>query len=196
MTAVLLPFVLVSVAPGPANLAVALLAMGRGRAVAPRMALGLALGLAFWGMLAAFGLGAVLAASERGMTALRILGGAYLLWLAWTGWCGAGVAVDVPAVRRPFRTGLLLDLSNPKAVFAWLAVLAMGLDPDAGTGAVVLAVVICAGIGLTNCAFWAVLMSGGPVHRFYLRGRRWIETAAAAPFGLAGAELIRQGAIR
>ena len=197
MIAILAAFAVVAYAPGPANLAVSLVALGQGARDALRMALGLALGLALWGVAAALGLGAILAASEPAMDAMRLLGGAYLLWLAWRGLRGAAAPPAAgAAVRRPFRAGLWLNLSNPKAVLAWLAALAMGLDPSADAGTVALATAGCAAIGLSNYLFWAFLMSRGWPRRAYLRARRGIEAGAALLLGLAGAELVRQAATR
>ena len=44
---------------------------------------GLACGLAFWGGVAATGLGSVLQGSAHLLMALKLLGGGYLLWLAF-----------------------------------------------------------------------------------------------------------------
>ncbi|MBM7068009.1 LysE family transporter [Actibacterium sp. 188UL27-1] len=44
---------------------------------------GLSVGLAFWGVIAATGLGATLKASAHGLTLLKLLGGFYLLWMAY-----------------------------------------------------------------------------------------------------------------
>lgn len=198
MTAILLAFAAVTFAPGPANLAVAVMAMEHGARPALRMALGLATGLAAWGVVAALGLGAVLAASEVAMTVLRLLGGAVLLWLAWTTLReadGAARPAHSPA-RRALRTGLLLNLSNPKAILAWLAALSMGLDASGGAGALAAATMACAVIGLMNYLFWALLMSRDLPRRLHVRFRRAIARGTAALFGLAGAELFRQGVTR
>lgn len=197
MIAVLAAFAVVAYAPGPANLAVSLMAMGQGTRDAVWRALGLALGLALWGVAAALGLGAALAASERAMDGMRLLGGAYLLWLAWRGLRGASrPAATGAAVSRPFRAGLLLNLSNPKAVLAWLAALAMGLDTGAAGATVAAATAACAVIGLSNYLFWALLMSRSLPRRAYTRARRAIESGVAVLFGLAGVELLRQAAAR
>jgi threonine/homoserine/homoserine lactone efflux protein len=201
MTAILLAFAAVTYAPGPANLAVALLAMEHGARAAVRMALGLALGLAAWGVVAALGLGAVLAASETAMTALRLVGGAVLIWLAWRTLRGARLGAAAVGTHRPsrrpgFLTGLLINLSNPKAVLAWLAALAVGLDASGGTTVLAAATLACALIGLSNYLFWALLMSRDLPRRAYARFRIGIARGMAALFGLAGAEMIRQGAAR
>ena len=78
-----LAFFLVAASPGPANIANAVLAMDRGRGASFRFSLGLTAGIAVWGVVAATGLGAVLQTSAMLLSALKILGGAYLLYLAW-----------------------------------------------------------------------------------------------------------------
>ncbi|SFI84116.1 LysE family translocator [Jannaschia pohangensis] len=199
MIAVLAAFSLVAVAPGPANLAVSVVAMSHGIGPALRMAAGLALGLAVWGVIACLGFGALLAGSEVALTALRLLGGAYLCWLASRSAraaLGPRAVAAAPSPVRPFRTGLLLNLSNPKAVFAWLAALSMGLGPEAGPGFVTLATAFCAVIGLCNYLGWALLLSRGPVRRAYARAAVWIDGVVAALFAAAGLGLIRQGLLR
>lgn len=198
LLAILLAFSAVTFAPGPANLAVGLVAMARGWRGALPMAAGLATGLAFWGVLAASGLGALMAASEVALTVLRIGGGAYLMWLAWRSAraaCGPAEPLAAPA-SGAFRRGFLLNLSNPKAVFAWLAALSMGLGPQAGPSALALATGLCALIGLANYLTWAFVLSRGGARAAYSRARVWVEGAAAALFALAGASLLRQGVLR
>ncbi|WP_179380057.1 LysE family translocator [Jannaschia marina] len=200
MIAILAAFALVTVAPGPANLAVGLLAMAHGLRPALRMAFGLALGLAAWGGVAALGLGAVLAQSETALIVLRLFGGGYLLWLAWRTARGAlapaGGPATAPPPAHPFRTGLLLNLSNPKAVFAWLAALSVGLSPAVGVGTVVLATGLCALIGLANYVGWALLLSRGTARRAYARAERWVDGVVAVLFAGAGLGLLRQGLAR
>lgn len=197
MIAVLAAFAFVTYAPGSANFAVSLGAMGQGTRDAVGMALGLALGLAVWGLAATLGLGAAFAASEAAMSVLRLLGGGYLLWLAWSGLRGARRSdVAREPVAWPFRAGLVLHLANPKAVLALLAALAMGLDGQAGAGMVAVATAACAAMGLSNFLFRALLMSRGLARRTYLRARRRIEAGTATLGGLSGAELIREGMAR
>jgi threonine/homoserine/homoserine lactone efflux protein len=169
--------------------------MRRGRAEGLRFAAGLAAGLAVWGVLAASGLGAVLAVSERALVALKLAGGCYLLWLAWK----SGRAALRPAVPagqgdeagRPFARGLLLNLSNPKGVFAWLATLSLGLPPDAGWGAVWTATALCACIGYLVYLPWVLAFSTARAMRAYARARSWIDGAVAGLFAGAGVLLLR-----
>ncbi len=198
LLAILLAFAAVAFAPGPANLAVALVAASEGWRRAVPMALGLASGLAIWGVLAALGLGAVLAASEGALMVLRLSGGAYLLWLAWKAGRSSFSrdAVQERIAGGRFRDGLLLNLSNPKAVFAWLAALSMGLGPSDGAGMLALATGLCMVIGLANYLAWSFVFSRGGAKRVYAAGRRWIDGACAAMFAAAGLGLLRQALVR
>ena len=85
-------------------------------------AAGVAAGQAVWVVATAVGLAALLVAFEPAFVALRIVGGAYLVWLGarslWSAWRGHASSVGVVSRRAPFRQGVLSNLGNPKmAVF-------------------------------------------------------------------------------
>ena len=201
LAAIAAAFAVVTVSPGPANLAVATTAMARGRRPSMALALGLSLGLSAWGVAAALGLGALLAASTAALTILKLAGAAYLAWLALSS-ARAAMAPEAGSANGPraegrwLLRGLVLNLSNPKAVFAWLAALSMGLSSDAGPGAVAAATALCMAIGLLNYVAWALTFSLGGAMRAYRRLRRWIEGAAAALFAAASGGLLRSALAR
>ena len=122
-------FFIVTVSPGPANLALATVAMHSGRRAGLVFALGLSVGLAFWGVVAATGLGVVVQGTTTLLTLLKLFGGAYLIWLAIQSGRAAARKTEetVVALQKSgwFWRGLLLNLSNPKAVVAWMAALAI-----------------------------------------------------------------------
>ena len=77
--------------------------------------LGIAVGLTTLAVAASLGLAGVLFEVPHLELVLRVLGSAYLLWLAWTiGRSGAPGRTTLAEPRR-FRTGVLLLWSNPKA---------------------------------------------------------------------------------
>jgi threonine/homoserine/homoserine lactone efflux protein len=81
--------------------------------------LGIATGCFAWAILVAFGLGALLSASQLAYTAVRWIGAAYLLWLGVTLLRHPRRHVADPAnapaePRRAFATGVLTNLLNPK----------------------------------------------------------------------------------
>jgi threonine efflux protein len=76
--AIAVAFFIVTVSPGPANIAVATVAMHSGRTAWLLFGLGLSVGLAFWGAVAATGLGVVVQSTTTLLTLLKLFGGAYL----------------------------------------------------------------------------------------------------------------------
>lgn len=189
-------FAVIAVSPGPANLAAASVAMVAGRAKGMRFAFGLSLGLAFWGVLAAVGMGAVLQSTGWALSALKIAGGLYLLWLALQSLRAARqgdrAIADRAAPRRLFWSGLLLNLSNPKAVFAWMATLSLGMG-SAGQDYLPL-MMLCGLIGLANYLAWVAFFSTGVMMRAYLRAQRGIEATVGLLLGAAGVSLLRSSA--
>ncbi len=113
---------LLTLTPGLDTALVLRTATVEGGRQATRAALGINVGLLLWGSAVAFGLGALLGASEAAFTALKWAGAAYLFWL------GLQLAVGprarlAPALETPsapggrwgwFWKGLLGNLLNPK----------------------------------------------------------------------------------
>lgn len=193
-------FFVVTASPGPATLALASTSLSAGRKAGLRFGIGLAFGLAFWGLIAATGLGAILQASGQALTLLKIAGGAYLLWLAYGAARSAAKpadAVDQLATgRHSFKAGLMLNLLNPQAVFAWMATLALGLGHDSGGLQVFVATSLCMLLGAIIYALYALMLSTGGAMGIYGRLRRWIEGAVAGLFALASLALIRSAFVR
>ncbi len=193
-------FIVAAASPGPATIAVITVSMNAGRRTGLHFGLGLSAGLAFWGLVAATGLGALLQASSYALSFLKLMGGVYLLWLAFNSARSAKNAeeaqIHLETGPRDFNRGLLLNLSNPKAVFAWMAVLALGLDQGSGTGHVILATGLCIILGFLIYAFYALIFSTSGAMAIYRRTRRWIEGAVAGLFALAGLGLIRSAFVR
>lgn len=97
--------------------------------------LGVGIGGSVHVVLAAVGLGALVAAHPGALAAIKYLGAAYLLILAWNSWHAAGPAAGTPAARRPgaiIRRGALANLLNPKPVLFLLAFLPQFTRPEYG----------------------------------------------------------------
>ncbi len=188
-------FFAVTVSPGPANIAVATVSMSFGRRNGLFFGAGLSVGLAFWGLVAATGMGAVLQGSANLLFALKVLGGIYLLWLAIQS--GRAALTAAPNVRqlkgngRLFSRGVLLNLSNPKAVVAWMAALSMGLDVGDSTGQVITVTLVCIVLGFLNYFGYAMAFSLPGFMTGYRRLRRWVDGIAAGLFAVAGFGLLR-----
>ena len=137
----LLAWAIGGASPGPATLAIAGTSMERGRAAGLSVAAGIVIGSASWGLAAAFGMSALILANVWLVEILRYVGAAYLLFLAFK--AGNSALSDKPlaqvsagrgGIRRLFVKGLLLHLTNPKAIFGWGAMFAViipaGSDPN------------------------------------------------------------------
>ena len=205
LTAIFAAFFIVAVSPGPATLAVSTVSAASGRRSGMMFGCGLGMGLAFWGLVAATGLGAVLQTTTTLLAALKFAGGLYLLWLAYSSARSAMRNSDGPSrpldgpgltTRHWFLRGLVLNLSNPKAVVAWMAALSVGLGAESGWTGVIAATGGCMAIGFAIYAAYAAAFSVSTVMQGYARVRRWIDGTVAALFALAGFALIRSAFAR
>jgi threonine/homoserine/homoserine lactone efflux protein len=115
--------------PGPGWVAWVARVLAGGFAQAGPLTLGGAAGDIFWSVLAALGMGWVASSVEGGMLVLRIVAAAFFLWLGVTIIRSAGrkVAGDSrltrPGMMAGFLAGLIVILSNPKAILFYMGVL-------------------------------------------------------------------------
>lgn len=184
--------------PGASNMAIMNLAMRQGRGAAMALAAGVVTMSFLWGLIAATGLSALLLRFGHAMTVLKMVGGLYLLWLAYRSGKAAlavrddrdGADGDPAGARYLYRQGLMLHLGNPKSVLSWLAIMALGVGSHASPGVVAAAFGGCVLIGATIFFGYAILFSAPPLVRAYARARRWIEGALCLIFISAGLRLI------
>jgi threonine/homoserine/homoserine lactone efflux protein len=115
--------------PGPGIAAiVARCLAGCGRSV-PAFIAGFVVGDGAWLVLAALGLGALARTAHLAFEALKYLGAAYLLYLAWRLWQAPAHRIEIAAPPRAkfaledFLPGLTLALGNPKVMVFFVAVL-------------------------------------------------------------------------
>ena len=137
---------------------------------------GIVTGVLIWGLIAALGLGAVLAVSRLAYTLLQIAGAAYLLWLGWKLFSGALKsrpalpADDPPLVRgeRWFLRGLLTNLLNPKVGVFYVSLLPQFVPADVP---VVGFSVLLAGIHAAMGLLWfaALVLATRPLARWLRR---------------------------
>lgn len=132
---------LAAASPGPDFAYVTRQSLLEGRRAGLYASLGIALGLSIHIVYSAAGLAAVIAHSAHWMLAIRIAGGAYLLWLGIQGLRsgartpdrsdGAVAAVATPASPwRQIAGGFLCNALNPKAPIYFLALFTVVLSPE------------------------------------------------------------------
>lgn len=127
---------IIEITPGPNMTYLAALSLSNGARTGFAAVAGIALGLLTYGVIAAFGLAAVIDNSPLLYGLLRWGGVIYLLWLAWESWTEeentSPVAVN-GGNERPwlaFRRGLITNLLNPKAAVFYIAVLPEFIQAD------------------------------------------------------------------
>ena len=75
--------ILITLSPGPDNLMVLGTGIAKGRLRGIGFGLGCAMGCISHTVLAVIGVSALIAASPTAFTALKIVGGLYLIWMGW-----------------------------------------------------------------------------------------------------------------
>ena len=138
------------ITPGPAMLFALATGVAQGRRAVVLAAVGMNLGNVVWFTAAALGLAAVAATYPAAFEVLRWIGVAYLAWIGLRNLWAARHA-EAPhgsAIRssgRPFRDGLMVQLSNPKALLFITAILPPFIAPDRPVGP---QIVLLAGSGI------------------------------------------------
>lgn len=193
-------YVIAAGSPGPSNMRIMGVAMHTGRKPALVLAAGVLTGAIFWGFMAATGVSAVLTRYANLLTLLKIFGGLYLLYLAYKAGKNALTSDDTLSPRsatptavsywKLYRHGLLMHLTNPKAILSWIALMALGLGPSATSETVAAILVGCAALGAIIFSTYAVLFSTSYMVRAYQSARRVIESLLSVCFALAGVRLL------
>ena len=129
-----------AVSPGPAVLMSARTGLTEGFRTGAMLAAGIGAGAVVWASAAMFGLNLVFAAAPALLWALKLLGGAYLLWMGWTLWRDAPQPLDTADARpvprsalSAFRLGLFTQLANPKPAVMFSAIF-LGTVPQGTPG--------------------------------------------------------------
>ncbi len=127
-------FVMV-ITPGPAMLFALATGVAHGRGAVVLAAAGMNLANVAWFTAAALGLSAVAATYPAAFEVLRWAGVAYLVWIgARNLWAARHARAPhgsaIRASGRPFRDGLMVQLSNPKALLFITAILPPFIAPD------------------------------------------------------------------
>jgi threonine/homoserine/homoserine lactone efflux protein len=118
---------------------------------------------ATYGAIAAFGLTAITDLLVDGRRVLGVVGGVFLLWLAWRTFravpAEASASTEAPGRRGlpgAYLSTLGLTLTNPMTILSFGALfVGLGVTGGDGTGAALLT----AGVFLGSAAWWVVLVS-------------------------------------
>ncbi|WP_422375185.1 LysE family translocator [Roseibium sp.] len=192
-------FLLAVLSPGPSVLAIMGTAMHSGRKAGVCFAFGVVLGSITWGTLTVIGMSALLAQFGFLLIAIKIFGGVYLLFLAFKAFRAAGTHQDMTAMptadqklsgRQLLLRGYLVMITNPKAIFGWLAIVSLGVQ-DGGPWWIGIPILVgTVGLSFLVNVGYALLFSTSLMLAAYRRARRAIQAAFGAFFTFAGVKIL------
>ncbi len=169
--------------PGPSVAMLIGLATGHGRRPALVATLGIATGSMTINILTIIGVGILLSQTAWLMSVLRLIGAAYLLYLAYSAFRKAINPPDFQPIDTHanstislFVKGYLLQITNPKTISFWLAIASVGAVDGANIGIIVLFVFGAFCISFLCHGVWVIALSAKEVREKYKNYRRRIET--------------------
>ena len=189
---------LLAFTPGPDNLFVLVQSASQGWKSGALVVLGLCTGLLVHTGAVAFGLAALFAASAVAFTVLKFAGAGYLAYLAWKVWRGDGnVSEDARAEMgshwRLYIRGIVMNLTNPKVVLFFLALLPQFVQPRVGPVAVQLCWFGFLFILATLLAFLSIAYAAGYFGeklRRSQKAQRFLNRTTAVVFAGLAARLV------
>ena len=192
-------FIPALILPGPDFVAVVRSSMTHGTRAGLLTTLGVSLGLCLYATLSLLGLSAILVQYQWLTWAVRVLGGAYLIFLGIKLLRAKPQTIDLdpanpPSRHRAILFGFLVTLTNPKAIVLFASVFATAVTAStpAWLMGVMIGLVTASSLAWYSCV--SLFMSSGPVMRHFQRARHWIERAAGVCFiGLGGKVLADAG---
>ena len=190
--------VLLNLTPGPDTVYILGRSIAQGREAGVASALGICVGSIFHTCAAALGLSAILATSSVAFVAIKLLGGAYLIFLGIKLLLDRRRQLSLPSNFRQrtsaaaFRQGVLTNVLNPKVALFFLAFLPQFIDP--ATTNKILAFVTLGLTFVTTGTIWCLILAWF-ASSFSDRLRasetvgQWVNRAIGALFIFLGARL-------
>ena len=128
--------VALALAPGPDNLFVLAQSALYGKKAGLLVTLGLCTGLFVHTTAVALGVAVIFQTSEFAFVALKLLGAAYLLYLAYgafnAGASSGGKTPESSSAHELYLRGIIMNVTNPKVALFFLAFLPQFTDPNLG----------------------------------------------------------------
>ena len=164
------------------------------------MAAGVLKGSLFWSASAAFGMAAVMLANPWMSGTVRVLGACYLLYLAYKSARSAFgdstlhiKSIASSGVAAAYSRGLLIHLTNPKAILFFGSLYSLGVPQDASISDLLKIIVLVFSVGFTTFMGYVLIFSNERVRAVYSRFRTVIELVFASFFMAAGLKLLFDG---
>jgi len=188
---------LATVSPGPAFVVVTQVAARRGARAGLATMFGILVAALLWCAVVLSGLTVLFRIAPWLYVAMKIGGGLYLVYIGFLLLRGgkeeasaSAIGAPEPSLASSFRKGLLVGLTNPKAIVYFSSIFTLFLKPgsplwlEGGAAAIV----------AFDCFVWyglvGVLFSRERVRRTYGRLQHWVERAAGAVMVTFGLQLV------
>ncbi|WP_280814860.1 LysE family translocator [Variovorax sp. TBS-050B] len=192
-----------AMSPGPSFVMVARTAVSSSRGDGLAAALGMGAGGIVFAIAALVGLQAAFLAVPALYLAVKLAGGAYLVYLGVRIWRGAREPLSVPQqagpagtrghARRAFLLGMGTQISNPKTAVVYASIFAAFLPREVPLA---LALAVPVAIFCIETAWYAIValaLSSAAPRAAYLRYKAWIDRAAGGVMVLLGLKLLASG---
>lgn len=190
--------ILLNLTPGPDTAYILGRSIAQGREAGIASALGICVGSIFHSCAAALGLSAILATSAVAFAAIKLLGGAYLIFLGIKMLLDRRRQLTLPSNFRrrttiaAFRQGVFTNVLNPKVALFFLAFLPQFIDPASNMK--VFAFLMLGLTFVTTGTIWCLILAWfASVFSERLRTNetigQWLNRAAGALFVFLGLRL-------
>ena len=186
------------ISPGPSFILVARTAVAVSRMAAISAAFGMATGAVVLAVAALLGLNALLHQIPSAYLALKVIGGIYLLYLAYKTWRGASTPISVDENADVSPTGFLRHfwlatatmLSNPKAAVQYGVIFAAMLPPSPSLS---LTAALPVGVFALEASWYLVVafaLSASKPRDAYIRTKFAMDRTVGVILGCLGIKLL------
>ncbi|MEP0521326.1 MAG: LysE family translocator [Hyphomicrobiales bacterium] len=192
IVAVFAIFIPALILPGPDFVAVVRSSVSGGKKSGLLTSAGVSLGLAFYATLSLLGLSAILIQYQWLAWAVRVLGGCYLVYLGiklilTRAEMDSQIAEESSRISNPFLFGILVSLTNPKAIVLFTSVFATSVTDVMPIGVMMTMVGLVFASTLVWYALVSLFLSSSAVSRRLQTAFHWVERVAGLCFvGIGG----------
>ncbi|MEM6256123.1 MAG: LysE family translocator [Cyanobacteria bacterium P01_D01_bin.156] len=188
-----------AMSPGPSFVMVARTALAVSRKDGLAAALGMGIGGVLFATIALLGLLTLLTAVPVLYIFLKVLGGAYLIYLGYKIWQDSAQSVTLSATEQQtqnnpvwysFFLGLTTQISNPKTAVVYTSVFASLLPSNVPAFAVIALPIVVFIIEAGWYSLVALTLSATTPRARYLASKKWLDRTAGTILSLLGAKLI------
>jgi threonine/homoserine/homoserine lactone efflux protein len=183
------------ISPGPSFLITARTSVASSRLDGVMVGLGIAAGTVVWSSLALLGLNAIFHALPAVFMAMKVVGALFILWVAYQIFRHAAEPAEIElssdnAGSHPFVKGFTTQMSNPKAAVFFGSIFVAMLPSDIPLWMILALIAIVTFNEIWWYTIVALFFGAGPVRRFYIRAKVWIDRATGLFLGALGLRLL------